>query len=231
MYLNQFINSAISNISGAGLTNSSIQNIPTTGAELENTFQSRLDRELNSETSQNSSSNRTSTLDTNNGELKISLDDYFSNTKTTHQGKLNLDEIPLILPSMHNVSELADYTENKLRDLASTYGIPELPEQLHFNQDGQLVLPDEYPFAKELKAAFDENPGLLEAARTLTSVASHAFAIQERMAFNEQYATTTSDAERTLLLSRYEHLLDDSEVGQTIALVFKDNNTMLLTEV
>lgn len=40
------------------------------------------------------------------------------------------------------------------------YGIPVPPEKLSFDEEGELILSNDYPYARQMKQAFNENPGL-----------------------------------------------------------------------
>ena len=92
-------------------------------------------------------------MDTNKGSKKINLDDYFS-PKPTPNKAINLLDVPLLLPSGHNVDTLAKYSEQKVKDLMQEYNIPKPPTTIEFDQQGQLVLPQDYPYSAQLKQAF-----------------------------------------------------------------------------
>ena len=100
----------------------------------------------NGSTTDKASAEITFPMDTNKGSKKINLDDYFS-PKSTSNKPINLLDVPLLLPTGHNVDTLAKYSEQKVKDLMQEYNIPKPPTAIEFDQQGQLVLPQDYPFA------------------------------------------------------------------------------------
>ena len=111
--------------------------------------------------------NKATAMDTNQGHQKINLDDYFAPRSTSH-AHLNIIDIPLLLPTAHNVDTLSKYSEGKFKDLLSEYNIPSPPTSIEFDAEGKLVLPKDYPYASELKQAFEEQPDVAVSYTHLT---------------------------------------------------------------
>lgn len=104
-----------------------------------------------------SSDNSMFSMDTNKGKVEMNLDGYFE-PKHSSSEPINLLDVPLLLPTAHNVDTLAKYSEQKVKDLMQQYNIPKSPATIEFGQGGQLVLLPYYPYSAQLKQAFSENP-------------------------------------------------------------------------
>jgi len=111
-------------------------------------------------------------MDTNKGSREMNLDDYFA-PKSFSNEPVSLFDVPLLLPSAHNVDTLAKYSERKVKDLIQEYNIPKSPATIEFDQEGQLVLRQDYPYSAQLKHAFNENPQVEKALSTTAALASH----------------------------------------------------------
>lgn len=166
-------------------------------------------------------------MDTNKGSLELNLDDYFA-PKVPSDKPINLFDVPLLLPSAHNVDTLAKYSEQKVKDLMQQYNIPEPPSTIEFDQEGQLVLPQDYPYAAQLKHAFNENPQVENALRTTAAVASHYAGILEGQPFRDEMSTARTQADRDRIVEKYSYLFDDDRPPVQIVLSFLDDGSMLI---
>jgi len=165
-------------------------------------------------------------MDTNQGHLDVDLDSYLN--PTPQAGPINLDDIPLLLPTAHNVDTLSKYSEEKFRDLLEQYNIPEPPANIEFDGEGKLMLPPDYPYANELKQAFADHPGVENALRTTTALASHYAGIMESAAFRDEMMTARNQADQDRIIQKYSHLFDDNRPGAQIVLSFLEDGSMLV---
>ncbi len=165
-------------------------------------------------------------MDTNQGHVNINLDNYLN--PTPQSGSVNLMDIPLLLPTAHNVDTLSKYSEEKFRDLLEQYNIPEPPANIEFDGEGKLVLPPDYAYANELKQALADQPGIENALRTTAALASHYAGIMESAAFRDEMMTARNQADQDRIIQKYSHLFDDNRPGAQIVLSFLEDGSMLV---
>ena len=165
-------------------------------------------------------------MHTNLGQKDINLDAYFS--KESQQGSFSLKDIPLLLPTQHNVETLSKYSEQQFKQLLNEYNIPEPPETMEFDGEGNMVLPPDYPYADALKQAFSEQPAVEEALRTTAAVASHYAGIMESQAWRDEMSQAKTQAERDSITEKYSYLFDDSRPATKIILKFLEDGSMLI---
>jgi vancomycin resistance protein YoaR len=166
-------------------------------------------------------------MDTTKGSLELNLDDYFA-PKSPSNKPMNLFDVPLLLPSAHNVDTLAKYSEQKVKDLMQQYNIPKPPATIEFDQQGQLVLPQDYPYAAQLKHAFNENPQVEKALSTTAALASHYAGIMEGQPFRDEMSTARTQADRDRIVEKHGYLFDDNKPSIQIVLSFLDDGSMLI---
>lgn len=188
---------------------------------LQTTVSQRV--EENSETSTKPTVN----MDTNQGSVAMNLDEYFS-PKGPATGPVNLLDVPLLLPTAHNVDTLANYSEQKVKVLMEQYDIPTPPATIEFDQQGQMVLPPDYAYATQLEQAFKENPQVEEALRTTAALASHYAGIMEAQPFRDEMSTARTQADRDRIVEKYSYLFDDNRPPIHIVLSFLDDGSMLV---
>lgn len=168
------------------------------------------------------------TLSTTKGAVKVNLDEYFSPPK--NQGRINLDEIPLLLPNAENLKVLSEHAEERFNELLEKYNIPHAPEEITYNSEGKLILPNDYPYSNELKQALKENEGIDRELRTLHALTSHFAELQKSIPFHEEFSKATTRAEEEAIVAKYSHLFDDNRSYSSIALSFKDDQLNLLAD-
>ena len=179
------------------------------------------------EDSSETSMKPTVNMDTNQGSIAMSLDEYFL-PKEPATGPINLLDVPLLLPTAHNVDTLANYSEQKVKALMEQYDIPTPPATIEFDQQGQMVLPPDYAYAAQLKRAFKENPQVEEALRTTAALASHYAGIMEGQPFRDEMSTARTQADRDRIVEKYSYLFDDNRPPMHIVLSFLDDGSMLV---
>lgn len=167
-------------------------------------------------------------MDTSQGHNKINLDEYLN--PTPQAGPVDIRDIPLLLPSEHNINTLSKYSEAKFKDLLQQYDIPSPPETIEFDGEGKLKLPFDYPYSAELRSALEENPGVENALSTTAALASHYAGIMEGAAFRDEMSTARNQADQERIVQKYSYLFDDNRPQAQIVLAFLDDGSMLVGE-
>jgi len=167
-------------------------------------------------------------MNTNLGDKEINLDEYL--TPGAQSSSVNLMDIPIFLPTAHNIDTLSKYSQEEFKGLLKEYDIPSPPETIEFDNQGQLVLPADYPYAAELKHAFSENPKVENALRTTAALASHYAGIIEGQPFRDEMSTARTQADRDRIAEKYSYLFDNSRPDKQIVLTFLEDGNMLLGE-
>lgn len=181
-----------------------------------------------SEKNGNVSSSTAYVMDTNQGDQTINLEDYL--TPKPVPASVNLMDIPLLLPTAHNIDTLSKFSEEQFKGLLKQYNIPSPPETIEFDGEGKVVLPADYPYATELKQAFEDNPGVKNALRTTAALASHYAGIMEGAAFRDEMSTARSQADQDRIVQKYSYLFDDNRPAAQIVLAFLEDGSMLVGE-
>ena len=220
MQVNQVISSSYSHSSAA---NRQTQQSAGNNQFADLLAASQTSSALNSEPSNSSTA---TAMDTNKGHIGIDLDSYLN--PTPQSGHVNLMDVPLLLPTEHNVSTLSKYSEDKFRDLLAQYNIPEAPANIEFDGEGKLVLPADYPYRAELQQALADNPGVENALRTTAALASHYVGIMESAAFRDEMMTARNQADQDRIIQKYGYLFDDNRPGAQIVLSFLEDGSMLV---
>lgn len=167
-------------------------------------------------------------MNTNHGDQKINLEDYL--TPKTVSASVSLMDIPLLLPTAHNIDTLSTFSEEQFKGLLQQYNIPAPPATIEFDAEGKLVLPTDYPYASELKQAFSDNPGVENALRTTAALASHFAGIMEGAAFRDEMSTARNQADQDRIVQKYSYLFDDNRPAAQIVLAFLEDGSMLVGE-
>jgi len=115
-------------------------------------------------------------LQTSLGRKSIDIESYFNPKPSSKPFKI--DEIPLILPSAENINALSQHAEGAFKELLSANNIPQGPDQISYDNEGNLKLPDDYQYKDELKEALDGNPALASELRTIAALSSHNVGMQ-----------------------------------------------------
>lgn len=169
------------------------------------------------------------TMNTSQGDQQeINLDEYL--TPGPQSSSVNIGDIPLLLPTAHNIDTLSKYSQKEFKALLEEYGIPSPPATIEFDNHGQLVLPVDYAHSAELKQAFIENPKVENALRTTSAIASHYAGIMEGQPFRDEMSTARNQADRDRIAEKYSYLFDDNRPGKEIIFTFLDDGSMLLGE-
>lgn len=159
-------------------------------------------------------------VSSNHGQIEIDLDDYFSNEPKHYA---NLADVPLLLPSRSNLKVLSQHATERFQQLLKEFEIPEAPESISYNSEGRMILPNDYAYGNELKAALEQNTGLDRELRSLHAISSHVVELEKRMPFVEAMQLASSQAEIDRLIEKYSHLLNDNGDYSEVALRFSEH--------
>lgn len=161
-------------------------------------------------------------MDTNKGSRYIDLNSYFD----TPTEPVDLMSTSLLMPNAANVAALQEHISSVFPGFLAQNGIPEAPETMRFNSEGELVLPNDYPYKDELNAAFKQSPEMLKEISTANALASHAAALQEQQPFHEEYANVKSNAEALAIIEKYSYFFDDNRSYPSITLSFSKSGEL-----
>ena len=142
-------------------------------------------------------------LSTTKGMVTYDLDNYYSGEITPQEGHVNLDEIPLILPSGENVAKLQAHASDRFKKLLAEYNIPEAPASITYDSHGQMVLPQDYPHKQALQNMLDENPGMARELHDVNALSSHYAAMAAVAPMMDELAAAKSDFEREAIMARH----------------------------
>ncbi len=166
-------------------------------------------------------------LNTNKGYIDVDLDEYFSNEIPKHEGPLSIDDLPpLMTPSADNILAISEHVSGRFQQLMKEYGIPEAPEKITFDGEGQMQIPLDYPYSDKLRQMMDENPGLERELQTLNALSSHYAELKKREPFIEEMSKANSQKEIDFIIQKYQHLLHDNHSYSVIELNFSPEGTV-----
>jgi len=164
-------------------------------------------------------------LDTGKGEENLSLGTYFSGGYSSPT--LSLEG--LLMPSEKNVQALQDHISIVFPDFLAEHGIPKAPDSIRYDSSGNMILPADYPYTDELKAALEQNPAMARELSTANALSSHLAALKELEPFHEEYAKVQNQVEIDAVIDKYSHLLGDHRSYPEIALMFSNDGTLTIT--
>lgn len=163
-------------------------------------------------------------MDTNLGTHDIALDDYF--TPQPQTGTVSLESCPLLLPTGDNIQAIQQYISGKIPTLLTSHGIPQAPESVRYGPDGQMILPDNYPYADEFKQAVNDDPALANAMKTVSVLTEVAAAAQKTEGFRQAYEAASSPEEIAAVLNRFSYLFSADHQNADVALTFNSAGEM-----
>ena len=161
-------------------------------------------------------------LNTSHGQTKINVEDYFTPRPESDE-PIDLMSLPLLLPSKHNIDTLSKHASEKLKGLMAEYDIPYAPEQISYDDSGQMLLPYDYEHADKFNQMIEENDVMSRELSTINALTSHYVEMQKVIPFHEEFAEAKSKAEADLIIAKYSHLLTDEKDYSRIALVLSSD--------
>lgn len=213
--ISQIFQTSTSQTSIYGLTNNSA----TTGQAGESTDPSIS---ISPTAKAMSTSDAVYPMDTNKGKTDIDLNSYFE----PQSGPVDLDSIPLLMPTASNIETLQNHISSVMPDFLSEYGIPEAPSSIQYDMEGKIVLPADYPYSEEFKDALEQEPQLAKQLQTVNALASHYAAMQESLPFHEAASQAESQAELDAIIEQFSYLFDDNRRYPEITLQFSKEGSL-----
>jgi len=160
----------------------------------------------------------TAVFNTNKGDIELEIDEYFSPNQKAFSG--GIDALPpLIFPTENNINALAKHISNTMPGLMSDYEIPIAPKTIQYDTHGQLVLPNDYPYADEFNQMLKDNPAFAREMSTVNALSSHYAGMQRAMEFQEE-SEGMSESEIAALVSKYSDLFDGQHSAGDFSLGF-----------
>lgn len=125
----------------------------------------------------------------------------------------------LILPSMKNVSILADGLNDLMNDLYRDNGLAQDPpvELKYSYAENRVKVTGGRADADKIEELINADPDLKEYTRSFLAISSHAAAIQESMEFQEEYRNSNGSDE---VIRKYSYLFDDNRKTPEISYMF-----------
>jgi hypothetical protein len=209
--------------------NNTAGNASNTGTTFSQVFASYQSANTQSTTPEEIKESAVFKMNTSKGDqTAINLDEYL--TPGPQSTPVKLGDIPLLLPTAHNIEILSKYSQEEFKDLLAQYDIPSPPATVEFDNEGQVILPADYAYADQLKQALSENPTVENALRTTAALASHYAGIMEGQPFRDEMSTARTQADRDRIIEKYSELFDDNRPGKQIILTFLEDGNMLVGE-
>ncbi|MDX2096045.1 MAG: hypothetical protein SFW64_08970 [Alphaproteobacteria bacterium] len=155
------------------------------------------------------------------GSIALDFDDYF-----TPKPFVDLDKLPLLLPSAKTIDALAAHAGPKFRDFLAAHAIPAAPSEITYDTEGKIQFPEGYAHADALRAALEDDPALDRELRTLNAIISAFAGMQESAAFSQEYSAASTAAEAAAVVQKYSYLFSNSQRYAAIALEFLPDGTL-----
>ena len=165
-------------------------------------------------------------FDTDQGRMGLDIDAYF--TPPGPQG-VNLDTLPLLLPSRQNIDALAAHISAAFPGFLAENGIPSAPASIAYDNTGQIQLPADYAYAAQFKQALADHPTMARELQTVNALTSTLVEINKSIPFQQEYAAATSQAAADAVVAKYSYLFSANRHYDSIALNFAADGTLSLT--
>ncbi|KFZ38001.1 hypothetical protein HR45_05675 [Shewanella mangrovi] len=109
-------------------------------------------------------------MDTSAGNKAVNLDQYFA---TDNQSSQDTYSAPVsLLPSLANVKSLSSHVAAGMSDLLQNNKITAGPSAISFDAEGNLQVPEDYPYKQQLTDALNNDPAMVKELRTLDALAN-----------------------------------------------------------
>jgi len=165
-------------------------------------------------------------MDTGSGTKEIDLDSYFTQSPSVND--LASGASNLLLPSANNVLALQKHISSVFPNFLTQNNIPEAPQTIQFDDQGKLVLPNDYAYTAELTTAFEQHPEMLKTLQTAHALSSHVAAIQATEPMREALAQAQTQSEVDIILENFSAYLGDnrSQAYPEISLEFSKSGEL-----
>lgn len=165
-------------------------------------------------------------FDTDKGTTELDIEAYFA--PPAGQG-VNLDSVPLLLPSQKNIEALSSYISAHMPGFLADNGIPAPPASITYDTMGKIQLPADYPYAAEFKQALEDNPVMERALRTTSALTSNMVEMNKSIPFQREYAAATSQVQIEAVIAKYHYLFSANRHYDSIALNFTADGILSIT--
>lgn len=199
---------------------------PTNPTDTVNISQAARDLNADVTTAATGGNTTKAAFDTNKGMVELDIESYFTPPKS--QG-MDLDSVPLLLPSQKNIEALSNYISAHMSGFLADNGIPTPPTSITYDTMGQIQLPADYPYAAEFKQALKENPVMERALRTTFALTSQMVEMNKSIPFQREYAAATSQAQIEAVVTKYQYLFSNNRHYDSIALNFTSDGRLSIT--
>lgn len=150
-------------------------------------------------------------VDSSHGQVELDFDRYFT---PPGENGVRLDDTPLLLPTQRNIDALSAHISARMPAFLAEHNIPAPPASITYDHAGKMVLPADYPHAAAFREALEAEPQLERQLRTTAALSSMQAALEESIAFQEEYAAAGSAAEIAAVINRHRHLFSNFRVDQ-----------------
>ena len=217
-------------MAGSALSRQQQSTAPANTAEKVSISQAALDlyaaHTAQTKTAPSSGSGSKAEFDTDKGTVEIDIESYF--TPPTGKG-VDIDSVPLLMPSQKNIDALSGYISGHMADFLAQNGIPTPPASITYDNQGEIQLPADYPYAAQFKQALQDNPVMDRALRTTNALTSHLVEMNKSLPFQEEYRAARSQAEIEAVIAKYQYLFSNNRHYDTIALNFTKDGGLSIT--
>lgn len=171
-----------------------------------------------------------SVFDTDQGSKNLNIDAYFSPGGCTNGASSLFQTLPpLLLPTQNNIKALTEHISATLPQFLAENNIPSAPSNITYDQEGQIQLHANYPYAEEFKLALANSPTMARELQTVHALSSHFAEMEKSYPFHQEYAAVATQAEVRAVVAKYSYLFDDNRRYSTIALNFSGNGDISIT--
>ncbi len=132
---------------------------------------------------------------------------------------LDLDSVPLILPTLENLYEMKSQLNEKLADLLYASGIESDPP-FDINIDystNRIEVSGDRGDIEEIEQILNDNPEINSMIHTVLAIGSHVINFEESLAFQEEYLESNNPES---VVAKYSHLFDDNRKMHSFSLRF-----------
>ena len=169
----------------------------------------------------------TAVFETDQGPKNLDIEAYFTPAANTNGSTFTLP--PLLLPSQHNIDALASHISRTFPQFLAQNNIPFPPASITYDNQGQIQLPPDYPYAAEFKQALENHPAMARELSTVNALTSHLVEMKKSIPFQQEYAAATTQAEADAVVAKYSYLFSANRHYDTIALHFSADGKLSFT--
>lgn len=144
-------------------------------------------------------------MDTDKGSVAVDIEDYFSATPRPADAEIP----PLLMPTQGNIDSLEQHISEIFPTYLAEHRIPYAPASIHYDSQGQPRFPADYPYAAQLRQAFEESPSIAKEIQTAYALSDSKAALDEAAPFQQAYRQASNQQALEVVLAKYSALLSD----------------------